>query len=184
MRQLTIFCMAMMLPALTAGQATVISGYAQNWAPPGVYAEPFVPLLSTPSISFENVSPSPVGASNATAGNVAGATNATLSALPAEPVEQFPPPVMFGPSNLSIESPSEAESRVETASRGEAAPSAETRPVELGAASFQDSYGVAQLAAGLRARQGAKRLYSNLDIERVNQMTGMVKYEGKTEHLE
>ena len=184
MRQLTIFCMAMMLPALTAGQATVISRYAQNWAPPGVYAEPFVPLLSTPSISFENVSPSPVGASNATAGNVAGATNATLSALPAEPVEQFPPPVMFGPSNLSIESPSEAESRVETASRGEAAPSAETRPVELGAASFQDSYGVAQLAAGSRARQQAKRLYSNLDIERMNQMTGMVKYEGKTERLE
>jgi hypothetical protein len=99
-------------------------------------------------------------------------------------VEQFPPPVMFGPSNSSIESRSEAESRVETESRREAAPSAETRPVELGAASFQDSYGVAQLAAGLRARQGAKRLYSNLDIERMNQMTGMVKYEGKTEHLE
>ena len=184
MRQLTIFCMAMMLPALVAGQATVISGYALNWAPPGVYAEPFVPLLSTPSLSFENVSPSAVGASNATAGNVAGATNATLSVLPAGPVEQFPPPVMFGPLNSSIESFSEAESRVETESRGEAAPSAETRPVELGAASFQDSYGVAQLAAGSRARQEAKRLYSNLDIERMNQMTGMVKYEGKTEHLE
>jgi hypothetical protein len=184
MRQLTIFCMAMMLPALAAGQATVISGYALNWAPPGVYAEPFVPLLSTPSLSFENVSPSPVGASNATAGNVAGATNATLSVLPAGPVEQFPPPVMFGPSNLSIESPSEAESRVETESRGEAAPSAETRPVELGVATFQDNYGVAQLAAGSRARQQAKRLYSNLDVERMNQMTGMVKYEGKTERLE
>ena len=51
-------------------------------------------------------------------------------------------------------------------------------------ATFQDNYGVAQLAAGSRARQQAKRLYSNLDIERVNQMTGMVKYEGKTEHLE
>jgi len=114
-----------------------------------------------------------------------GAARSVRGALcSAGPVEQFPPPVMFGPSNLSIESPSEAESRVETESRGETAPSAETRPVELGAASFQDSYGVAQLAAGLRARQGAKRLYSNLDIERMNQMTGMVEYEGKTEHLE
>jgi len=92
---------------------------------------------------------------------------------------------MFGPSNSSIESRSEAESRVETESRGEAAPSAETRPVELGVPTFQDNYGVAQLAAGSRApRQEAKRLYSNLDIERMNQMTGMVKYEGKTEHLE
>jgi len=33
-------------------------------------------------------------------------------------------------------------------------------------------------------RRQAKRLYSNLDIEHMNQMTGMVKYEGKTEHLE
>ncbi|PYX06092.1 MAG: hypothetical protein DMG85_13945 [Acidobacteria bacterium] len=178
MRQLTIFCIAIILPALAAGQATVISGYAVNWAPPGVYAEPFVPLLSTPSMSFENISPSPVGASNATAGNVAGATNATLSVLPAGPVEQFPPSLLLGSAESSIEAGTEGESRAE------ASTSTEPRPLELGAASFQDSYGVAQLAAGSRARQQAKRLYSNLDIERMNQMTGMVKYEGKTERLE
>src|SRR6266480_6350602 len=131
MRQLTIFCMAMMLPALVAGQATVISGYAQNWAPPGVYAEPFVPLLSTPSMSFENVSPSPVGASNATAGNVAGATNATLSVFPAGPVVQYPPSLALTLENLPIESGAEVESRAE-AEYGEAAASAETRPLELG----------------------------------------------------
>ncbi|OLB86128.1 MAG: hypothetical protein AUI17_04885 [Acidobacteriales bacterium 13_2_20CM_2_55_5] len=54
MRQLTIFCIAIILPALAAGQATVISGYAVNGAPPGVYAEPFVPraisTLPTPWI--------------------------------------------------------------------------------------------------------------------------------------
>jgi len=177
MRQLTIFCIAIILPALAAGQATVISGYAVNWAPPGVYAEPYVPLLSTPSMSFENISPSPVGASNATAGNVAGATNATLSVLPAGPVEQFPPSLFLGSAESSIEAGTESESRAEASTW------TEPRPLELGAASFQDSYGVAQLAAGSRARQ-AKRLYSNLDIERMNQMTGMVKYEGKTERLE
>ncbi len=153
MRQLTIFCIAIILPALAAGQATVISGYAVNWAPPGVYAEPFVPLLSTPSMSFENISPSPVGASNATAGNVAGATNATLSVLPAGPVEQFPPSLLLGSAESSIEAGTEGESRAE------ASTSTEPRPLELGAASFQD-------------------------IERMNQMTGMVKYEGKTERLE
>ena len=143
MRQLTIFCIAIILPALAAGQATVISGYAVNWAPPGVYAEPFVPLLSTPSMSFENISPSPVGASNATAGNVAGATNATLSVLPAGPVEQFPPSLFLGSAESSIEAGTEGESRAE------ASTSTEPRPLELGAASFQDSYGVAQLAENL-----------------------------------
>ncbi|HKC70986.1 MAG TPA: hypothetical protein VKB60_05140 [Terriglobales bacterium] len=37
------------------------------------------PVVSTPIISLNSVSISPAGASNATAGNVAGATNATLS---------------------------------------------------------------------------------------------------------
>ena len=177
MRQLTIFCVAIILPALAAGQATTISGYVVNWAPPGVYAEPFVPLISTPTMSFETVSSSPVGASNATAGNVAGATNATLSVVPAGLV-QYPPSVALGPENWSIESGAEAESRAE------ATTSAEPRHLELGIASFQDSYGAAQLAASSRAREQAKRLYTNLDVERMNQMTGIVKYEGKTERLE
>jgi hypothetical protein len=42
---------------------------------------PYVPLISTPSISFETVSPSPVGASNATGGLYAGARNSTLSLI-------------------------------------------------------------------------------------------------------
>ena len=178
MRQLLIFCFAIILPALVAGQATVISGYTVNWVPPGNYAQPFVPLVSTPSMSFESVSPSPVGATNATAGNVAGATNATLSVSPAGPVVQYPPSLALGLENLPIESGAEVEARTE------ATPSAESRPLELGLASFQDTYGVAQLAASSRARQQAKRLYTNLDVDRMNQTTGMVKYEGKTERLE
>ena len=178
MRQLTIFCVAIILPALAAGQETLISGHAVNWGPPGVYAQPFVPLLSTPTMSFENVSPSPVGASNATAGNAAGATNATLSVVPAGPVEQFPPSLALGPANSLVEVGEEAESPAE------ATPSAEPRPLGLGMATFQDSYGVAQLAASSRARQQAKRLYTNLDVERTNQMTGMVKYRDKTERVE
>jgi len=91
---------------------------------------------------------------------------------------QYPPSLALGLENLPFESGAEAEARTE------ATPSAEPRPLELGVASFQDSYGVAQLAAGSRARQQAKKLYTNLDVERMNQMTGMVKYEGKTERLE
>ncbi|HMH01563.1 MAG TPA: hypothetical protein VK555_09125, partial [Terriglobales bacterium] len=120
MRQLLIFCLAIILPALAAGQATVISGYTVNWVPPGTYAQPFVPLLSTPSMSFESISPSPVGATNATAGNVAGATNATLSVSPAGPVVQYPPSLALGLENSSIESGAEPEARTEAESRGEA----------------------------------------------------------------
>ena len=54
------------------------TGHRQQLGP-GVYAGPFVPLVTTPSVTLATVSPSAVGASNATFGNVAGATNATLS---------------------------------------------------------------------------------------------------------
>lgn len=39
---------------------------------------PFVPLVTTPSVGFETVSSSPVGATNATGGLQAGARNSTL----------------------------------------------------------------------------------------------------------
>jgi len=40
---------------------------------------PYIPLISTPSVRFESVSPSGAGASNATGGLHAGARNSTLS---------------------------------------------------------------------------------------------------------
>jgi len=40
---------------------------------------PFIPLVTTPSVRFETVSSSPVGATNATGGLQAGARDATLS---------------------------------------------------------------------------------------------------------
>jgi hypothetical protein len=184
MRQVTIFCVAIILPALAAAQVIVSSGYVIDSPPPGAYAQPFVPRLSTPSMSFQDASPSPAGASNATAGNVAGATNATLSVFPAGPVVQHPPTLSLEPTSSSIE----FQEKAELNARGEWEPettfSAESRPMQLGVASFQDSYGVAQLAANSRARQQAKRLYTNLDVDRMNQMTGMVKYRDKTERVE
>jgi hypothetical protein len=58
------------------GQATINEGWASNVVRPGTYATPFVPQLVTPNISFETFSANPVGATNATSGNVAGAANA------------------------------------------------------------------------------------------------------------
>ena len=64
----------------------VAQGFGQTWVTNTGFAANRLlwdqfnyPVLSTPTLSLNEASPSPVGASNATAGNVAGATNATLS---------------------------------------------------------------------------------------------------------
>jgi hypothetical protein len=59
------------------GQTWVTNtGFASNRL---IWEQYNYPVASTPILSLNNVSIAPAGASNATAGNVAGATNATLS---------------------------------------------------------------------------------------------------------
>src|SRR2546426_3680731 len=80
MRQLFVLWTICLLAGLAAGQATVISGYASNQGRPGYYpATPFVPLVTTPSVSLDNASGLLTGASNATLGNVAGGGTRTFS---------------------------------------------------------------------------------------------------------
>jgi hypothetical protein len=64
----------------------VVQAFGQTWVTNTGFAsnrllwdEFNYPVVSTPMLSLNSVSLSPAGASNATAGNVAGATNATLS---------------------------------------------------------------------------------------------------------
>jgi len=176
-RLLTAFCFVA-LCGLASAQVTVISGYASNWAPgysvyqtPGAYAAPFVPLVTTPSVSIETGLPTQIGASNATAGNVAGATNATISIVA---------------PNMSA-SPG-VQSTPEVAPRPESEPSTQgaavsTSGFELGAASFEDSVGAAQLLAS-RPQQRPARTITNDDIARLNQQNGTVQFRGKTEKIE
>src|SRR2546430_8603463 len=80
MRQSLIVIAILLISAAAFAQVAVVSGCATNWTPaPGAYAVPFAPLLKTPSLALETGLPTQVGASNATAGNVAGATSAPLS---------------------------------------------------------------------------------------------------------
>src|SRR5438105_3211145 len=80
MRECVGFCLIVLLCGFAWGQG--------DFVPPGTYAQPSAPRLTTPSASPEAVgtpslsldSPSSIaGASNATAGNIAGAANSTLS---------------------------------------------------------------------------------------------------------
>jgi hypothetical protein len=172
-----VFCAVVLLSALSAAQVTVTSGYASDWTPPpGLYATPFVPLVTTPGLALGSA-PLQVGASNATAGNVAGAADATLSIDTSGPSARFAQPVWYG---QAISSQPEEE---ETGS-AEAAGSQIKQGFEFGTATFQSSYGVAQLAAEQRPRGRAQRVYTNADIARLDEANGLVKLGGKTERME
>jgi hypothetical protein len=177
MRQLSVLCLLLLLSGLAAAQATIVGGTASNWVPAyGVYAAPYVPLVTTPSVTLSTVSPSAAGASNATWGNVAGATNATLSDefIAAPPVGVFTQPNWYGPSAA--------------AEVGEPMHDRMHRQRKDGEAAFDagvsgGEWSVAQLTVGSSPARKASRTYTNQDVDRINQSNGLVKYDGKTEHI-
>jgi len=177
MRLFTALALLVLLSGFAAGQVAVIGGTAGYWSPAyGVYAAPFVPLVVTPSVTLSTVSPSAAGATNATFGNVAGATNATLSNefVSSQPaVGVYTQPVWYGPSS-------------ETATSGVAMAEGhhmqKAQGLDFGIASWPSSRGAAGLMAGSGAKK-ASHTYTNQDIDQVNQKTGIVKWDGKTEKL-
>lgn len=184
MRSLNTLCMVLLLCGFAAAQATVIGGTASNWVPAyGVYAAPFVPLVTTPSVTLATVSPSAAGASNATFGNVAGAKNSTLSIVSQPPAGAYtqaiwsPPytqPTWFGPSPAG-EAPTE--------SIAEGRPTRRAHAFDVGVATWQSSESVGYLMANRAGTKKAGRTYNNQDVDQVNQKNGTVKYRGKTEHI-
>jgi hypothetical protein len=169
-------CLILLLPAVAGAQVSVISGYAGDVVlPPGLYAAPFVPLVTTPSIALGSPSLQ-VGASDATAGNVAGAANATLSIDTSGPSATFAAPLWYGPATSPEpeEEPGSAES---------AGPQIEPG-FQFGVATFQSSYGVARLASDQRRLGPAKRVYTNADIARLDEATGIVKFGERTQRME
>jgi hypothetical protein len=138
-----------------------------------MYATQFVPLVATPSVSVGPVSLS-TGASNGTGENLPGATNATLSVNMTGPGVQVAQPVWYGTMVLP-------EMQVETSAEFRAS---EGSWFEFGAAIFESSYGAAQLMVKAGPREHAARVYTNQDVEGVNTGNGVVKFRGKTEHVE
>lgn len=181
MRSVCVLCGLLLLCGFAAGQATVIGGQASSWIPAyGVYAAPYVPLVTTPSVTLSTVSPSAVGASNATWGNVAGATNATLSDefVGEPPVGVYTESVWYGPGpSVSFEAPSLGS--YAHAMRDHKREGRE-QAFDFIAASSEGTVSVVGSRSGSRK---AARTYTNQDVDRVNQNNGMVKWDGKTEHI-
>jgi hypothetical protein len=176
--------MILLLSGLSAAQATVIGGTASNWAPAyGVYAAPFVPLVTTPSVTLATVSPSAAGASNATFGNVAGATNATLSMASQSGVETYTQPIWTGTYTEPIWFGPSAAGETPTEPMSEARHGQRARAFDVGVASWQSGQGVTHLIASSAGAKKAARTYTNQDVDQVNQKNGTVKYAGKTEHI-
>jgi hypothetical protein len=145
---------------LAFSQVTVVSGYASNYAAePGSYAAPFIPRVVTPEAAF----PTPkleVGASNATEGNMAGASSAPATENSSAQS-----------ANLVVRAVSSTNARTEAQTTAPEGSIASAPGFESGASMPEDAFGLAQLARGRPASRPAVRKFTNSDIEKMHPAT-------------
>jgi hypothetical protein len=154
---------------------------------------PYVPMITTPSLSLTTYSPHPVGATNATGGLFAGATNSTLSEINGETDAVYTVPVWYSGGGMPLVSPAtnsvvgsmklngarpeyrehmEREKREREATMQAWVYFASGEPRSLGAASA---------ATGVKP---TKRTYTNQDVQQQNDKNGYVHYDSKTEKIQ
>ena len=182
MRTVTLLCSILLLSAMAFSQ-NVIRGYP-GYCPYG--CGPYVPLITTPELSFSTASPNPVGATNATGGLIAGATNSTLSQVSGDIDAVYTVPVWYSGGGTPLISPEVnapiREPRMERMEFGERM----HRKPEAGQAAWvffssaQHRTSAAEVASAAKGMRRAGRTYSNEDVTRQNQKNGFVKYDART----
>lgn len=190
MRRFMILCSALLLSTLALGQMPMVHGCA------GYYGcGPFVPLVTTPSVSLQTVSPSPVGATNATTGLMAGARNSTLSMTDGNTSSVYTEAVWYSGGGAPVISSPAVSLEVRPLhhhAEMHGGMRMEMREHERGEAGSQNwtyfasvSETASPVEASAAAKSGKKatRTITNDDIDKENQKTGMVKYDGKTEEI-
>ena len=95
---------------------------------------------------------------------------------PGTPNALFAQPSWYGPGTQAAEA-----APAGSAPQSQTPESAEQ--FHFGAATFQSSYGAAELAQGARTSQKAVKTYTNGDIKTPDLEPGTVKFGNKTEHL-
>jgi len=184
MRFVSLCCMLLLLCGFAVGQATIMGGYASNWLPSyGPYVGPYVPLVTTPEVSLSAVSPWSAGASSSAFGLVAGATNSTLSRefVAAAPAPVFSQPVWYGQTEAELGAPVMPGPHPPHAMHENRREKGQGFDFISQAREYRESAGT--LLAGRGPVKKAGRSYTNQDVERQNQNNGLVKYDGKTEHI-
>lgn len=186
MRTVTVICTILLLSAMGLGQ-NVVRGWA-GYCPYG--CGPYIPLITTPMLSLETVSPNGAGATNATGGLIAGATNSTLSEVSGNLDAVYTVPVWYSGGGTPLISPAVnapvGSMRMGWMERRERAQRRE------GAAREPWIYftSTAQTASPVQATHIAKgpgpavRTFTNADVQRQNQLNGLVKYDNKTEKIQ
>jgi hypothetical protein len=190
MRPYFVVCAVALLAVAAFGQQPIPRVYG-----PCLYGcGPYVPLITTPMISLETVSPNPVGARNATTGLIAGATNSTLSQIEGSTSSEYTAPVWYQGGDAPLTSSQihlypEPISRVGRHMR-EIRIEREMREVREehrgGWIYFSGSEHTSSALEASNAAKGMKKathVYTNEDVERQNQPNGTVKYDGKTEKM-
>jgi len=183
MRALPVVFSVLLLSALSFSQNRNPGVPAYCWYGCG----PYIPLVTTPILSFTTVSPNPVGATNATGGLTAGATNSTLSEVTGDVDAVYTQPVWnFGGGtpliSPAVRSPLSQMRGMLPQNRPEAAPRREAPPPQPWIY-FSAPEQTASVAAAAGVRHPAHN-YSNQDVERLNGENGVVHYDGKTEKIQ
>jgi hypothetical protein len=193
MRTLIVLCAVVVLSAAVFAQAPSM--------PPRVYSGcyygcgPYIPLVTTPMVSFETVSTAPVGARNATGGLVAGATNSTLSQISDAPDATYTVPVWYSGATTPIKGvavnvpvPGPTVRGMMHEGRMHERMMREHEMAERQAWTYysavEESAPAGPLAASAKGAKKATRTITNDDINRLNQQTGNVKWDNKQEKIQ
>jgi len=179
MRLFTSICAVLLFSGLAIAQAPVRPyGYG-----------PYIPMVTTPQISFQTASPTPAGAHNATSGLTAGARNSTFETMGDNAPASYTEPVWYTgggsprmSNEISLYPRSERGQREMhmMMQRREEHAEAPRQWTYFGASDMETPI---DTTAGKTARH-ATRTITNDDIDRANQKTGTVKYDGKTEKMQ
>jgi hypothetical protein len=158
---------------------------------------PYVPLVTTPQISLQTVSPNAVGARNATYGLVAGARNATSDVVNnGNTSSSFTEPVWYQGGGAPLISEPEVSLHVRDVRgghmmhmpmmmMGEHEHMAEH--ATAGAWTYlagEELPSAVEAAGAAKNARKATRTITNQDVDAENQKTGTVKYDGKTEKIQ
>ncbi len=155
-------------------------GWATWGAPTVPIAQPGANYMAAPVVNLEPVSPSPVGATNATGNNVAGATNATIGNVPPVVNATEMRPQWAVPYPTVVGAGSEYQTSALPAST--LSPATPSTSFNFGAAQFDSLYSPVpqpQVSLGEVAREWRQkeqtanaRTYTNEDINRIQAQSG------------